>query len=85
MALMKDYTSVFNIMRLKLGKSAKKSSPNLSKFKSVANFESLLRGLIPVSLRHKHEFTGGFGYEKMPITIISRNCVEGGHIVPPPQ
>ena len=51
MVLMKDYTSVLNIMKLKFGKSAKKpskeaqkekkSSKIFSKFRSLANFESL--------------------------------------------
>ena len=60
MALMKDYTSVLNIMKPKLGQRAKKiskkgpkekkSPQNFSKFGLSANFETLFRGLIPVHL-----------------------------------
>ena len=35
MALLKDYTSVLNIMKLKLGKSAKKPSKKGSKGKKI--------------------------------------------------
>ena len=57
---MKDYTSVLNIMKPKLGQSAKKplkraqkekKSLKISKkIRSLANFKTLFRGLIPFNL-----------------------------------